>query len=270
MSYEALETSVESGRPVELYTFTIGSEVYRYTSAEDTVLFDSQNYFPRQISRTSTSLETDEHRKQLEVTLPTEDLVSRRFIGIVPGVPVLLQIFRFHRGDAESILLWEGRVVGASYKLAGAQCVLRAITSEAAFSRTIPRFKFQGLCNHVLFDTGCQVVKVDFTYEGPVIGEVGNTITVNGLSATVGVDFAPGGYVARQDGTDFRLILSQAGDVLTLPLPFEQSVFGATVDVVAGCDHTTTECVTKFNNIINYGGFPYVPSKNPFQVGVRR
>jgi uncharacterized phage protein (TIGR02218 family) len=270
MSYEVLETSVEEGRPVELYTFTIGDEIFRYTSSEDTVIFSSLAYLPKQIARTDPTLSSDERRAEIQITLPTEDAVARKFIGIVPGVPILLQIISFHRGDAEAIIIWEGRVIGASFQMDGAQCMLRSVTSEAAFSRTIPRYKFQSLCNHVLYDGGCQVAKIDFTYIGSVIGEAGNTVTVNGLSATVGADFAPGGYIARPDGTDFRLVLSQSGDILSLPLPFEQSVFGQTVHVIAGCDHTVAECVAKFDNIVNYGGFPYVPSKNPFQVGVRR
>ena len=50
---------------------------------------------------------------------------------------------------------------------------------------------------------------------------------------------------------------------------------GSTVVVLAGCDHSVTTCDTKFNtpedtqsNVINYGGFPFVPGKNPFETGL--
>jgi hypothetical protein len=48
MTYEAFESSVEGGRPVELYKFIIGADVYRYTSAEDEIVppFDANTYFP--------------------------------------------------------------------------------------------------------------------------------------------------------------------------------------------------------------------------------
>ena len=35
MTYEAFETSLESGQPVELYKFTAGSLVFRFTSSQD-------------------------------------------------------------------------------------------------------------------------------------------------------------------------------------------------------------------------------------------
>ena len=46
------------------------------------------------------------------------------------------------------------------------------------------------------------------------------------------------------------------------------SVVGQDVDVFAGCDHTVDTCDQKFDNVINYGGWPYVPSKNPFESGI--
>ena len=32
-----------------------------------------------------------------------------------------------------------------------------------------------------------------------------------------------------------------------------------------GCSKTVSDCKNKFNNISNYGGFPYIPAKNPTQ-----
>jgi len=267
MTFEAQETSQEGGRPVEIYTFTIGATVYRYTSAEDELVFASFTYFPRQIARSSSSQALGEHQRALEITLPTEDEVSRRFIGIVSGVPMFVQVVRFHRGDTEAFVVWDGRVAGASFRQGGAQCALQVITTEAAFSRPVPRFKFQGLCNHVLYDAGCKVVKADFSYTGTVGMVSGNEIEVIGLFAAKGADWAPAGYVTKNN--DYRLIMGQFGDVLTIPLPFGATPTG-TVDVVAGCDHIlNSDCVVKFTNAINFGGFPYVPTRNPFVVGVR-
>ncbi len=36
-TFDQLESSVESSRPIEVYTFTLGTEVFRYTSAEDDI-----------------------------------------------------------------------------------------------------------------------------------------------------------------------------------------------------------------------------------------
>lgn len=76
-------------------------------------------------------------------------------------------------------------------------------------------------------------------------------------------------------GDDHRLILSQSGDDVTLLLPFPETIVGSTVVLLAGCDHSITTCDTKFNtpedtlsNVINYGGFAFVPNKNPFETGL--
>jgi hypothetical protein len=37
---------------------------------------------------------------------------------------------------------------------------------------------------------------------------------------------------------------------------------------VAGCDHSVSTCAARFGNLANYGGFPFIPTKNPFSTGV--
>ena len=64
------------------------------------------------------------------------------------------------------------------------------------------------------------------------------------------------------------LVLEQDGDDLTLVLPFHEDVLSEDVSVYAGCDHTIATCLAKFANDINFGGCPYVPTKNIFITGV--
>lgn len=66
------------------------------------------------------------------------------------------------------------------------------------------------------------------------------------------------GIVERRfisDHTDAALTVTSA--VGTLP-------GGTPVKIYPGCDHTLATCNTKFANAINYGGMPYIPTKNPF------
>ena len=269
MTYEAFEVSVEGGRPVELFKFTVGSTIYRYTSSEDEQIpsFDANTYFPRQITRTNPTMTQEDRRQQMSITLPTDDALATRFISIPPGQEVLLEITRYHRGDSNAYVVWQGRIIGAGYTKSGGLCTLEGVTDEAAFSRPIPRFKYQGLCNHVLYDTGCTVNRASFKYTGTVTGVVGNTVTVAGLLAAKGANWAVGGYIDN-GSNDFRMVVSQAGDVLTLLIPFETTPDGSTVDVYAGCNHTIDVCGSKFTNSDNYGGFPFVPTYNPFSRGL--
>ena len=43
MPYSTLEESAESGEPRELYIFTIGQNEYRYTSADEDIVFLNAN-----------------------------------------------------------------------------------------------------------------------------------------------------------------------------------------------------------------------------------
>lgn len=267
MTFLAQETSVEAGRPVELYYFQIGSTGYRYTSAEDEMSFGGNTYYPRSIQRTNPEQGTDERRQEIEITLPSNDDVAARYIGIVPGEQTTLTITRYHRGDAEAYILWSGKIVGAAYKQQGAYCTLRGMTTEAAFSRLVPRLKFQGLCNHVLYDSQCALARSSYKYSGTCSTISGNTVTVAGVGAAHGAGWAVGGYISFGD-LDYRLVIAQSGDILTLRIPFENDPTGETLDVYAGCDHTLTTCNSKFSNAANYGGFPFVPTINPFESGL--
>lgn len=267
MAFADYEESIESGRPVELYHFQIGAVNYYYTSAPDSFVFGGQTYLPRQLRRSNPVQSNEDRKQEIEVNIPTEDDVAARFVGVVPGQAMFLEISRYHRGDTFAFTVWSGVIAGATYHVQGAECKLRGITTEASFSRPIPRFKYQGLCNHVLFDGNCQASAGSFKYTGTCSAKSGDTITVAGIFAAHGANWPVGGY-ANLNSSDYRLIIAQSGDVLTMYLPFENDPVGQSLEVFAGCSHTTTDCNTKFSNLINYGGFAYVPELNPFVSGM--
>ncbi|HVU08865.1 MAG TPA: phage BR0599 family protein, partial [Verrucomicrobiae bacterium] len=58
---------------------------------------------------------------------------------------------------------------------------------------------------------------------------------------------------SKWNGTELELTLNA-------PLIFAQP--GANLQLVTGCDHTVTACLTKFNNFDNFGAFVAVPDQN--------
>lgn len=49
----------------------------------------------------------------------------------------------------------------------------------------------------------------------------------------------------------------------TLQLPFDPALTGTEdYTLIAGCNKTTTHCDVKFDNLINFGGFPFVPGQD--------
>ena len=95
-----------------------------------------------------------------------------------------------------------------------------------------------------------------------------NTITVPGVSGEAD-GYYNSGYVKPAGVQDFRMILDHTGDVLTLLLPFGTALTGLNVDVFAGCNHKIDgHCNTRFSNTGRHGGFPWVPTTNPFESGI--
>lgn len=269
MTFQATETSQDQGSPIEIYEFLLGGEAFRFTTDEVERVVDALTYEPAEISRSRITLGPEQRSDVLEIELPSSNPLVQRYINSVPGQRANLTIRRFHRldGDDETIVVFKGVIRSAGFTLNGSTSRIAAIPLTAALSRTIPRFTYQGLCNHVLYDTRCKVVQNNFRLQANVSVVSGDEITVPG-AAGFGADFFVGGFVSF-GAVDFRMVLAQTGDVLRLLLPFETSPLNQQVDVFAGCDHTLATCDAKFDNVINYGGNNFVPLKDIFRNGLQ-
>ena len=269
-----LEQSAESGRPIEFYTFIYGPNVVRYTNYDEDLTFNSVNWESISITRNNPEISRDRPRTRLVVKLPTATEIGRLFRTPAPSYRVDATILRSHSlADSPplSYVIYAGYVASSNYEQNGFTCALQLTPFNELFNRQVPRYTYQSLCNHVLYDGNCKVNRASFKHSNTVNAATNNetVLDIGGLEAAGGSsparDFV-GGYVQLPDGSDQRVILDQDGDQVTINLPFYDSVLGLTVDVYQGCDHALETCRLKFNNVINYGGFPYVPAINPFQV----
>ena len=273
MAFDTYESGQQNSQPVELYTVTVGATIYRWTSAEDDVVEAADTFTAINISRERlTGGGRDAREKFLTITLPSDNALVSEYINAVPGVKAEVVIERTQRPDSfgETIILFEGRVASVAFEQQGRVAKVKVEPRISATSRPVPRFNYQGMCNHVLYDARCQVDDTDSANKlsnAPVTLEDGNEITVTGASGFTDGWFT-GGFIEADGGLDHRLILDHVGDVLTLHLPFATSQTGKQVNVFAGCDHTIATCKSKFDNVINYGGFAFVPTKNIFETGL--
>ena len=276
MTFSALEQSVESGNVAEFYTFTFGATVTRYTSYNRDITFGGLTYTATQISRSKLQASSEAAVNELEITVTIDNEIAKQFIASVPGQIGTVRVTRAHADDPaeETAPLFDGFI--AQVKFDGdLQAIIICKPKTSIFKRAVPRMTYQGLCNHILYDARCKILRSgdpagNFTYTGNVISSSGNDIDVSGIS-TNGAQWAIGGFVKAPAGgdADARLVIAQAGDTLTLLLPFSITVLNTAVDVFAGCKHDLTTCQNKFNNVINYGGFPYIPRNNPFNTSLR-
>ena len=95
-------------------------------------------------------------------------------------------------------------------------------------------------------------------------------MTVTGAGGFAQPDFFLSGFLEFED--DFRSVVEQGGvgnEDLTLLVPFVNNPVGQQIRCLAGCLlRLSVDCEAKFANVINFGGWPYVPTKNPFETGI--
>lgn len=270
-TFDLRESSTEDSKPVELYEFILGSTSYRFTSAEDDVVIGSDTYLTSAIGRSRLEQGSDQNNRTLTVTMPASFSLPQLYVGVPPGQQATINIYRYQRNEVPSfgtqILLFKGQVQTCRFPNDGHSAEFACRSIESALNRNIPRFSFMGMCNHILYDSNCGVLEADFDYIGNADLVDENQVTINGLAAS-GIDFT-GGYVRPTGTVDFRMVLSQSGDVLTLLLPFAEDPTGSNLQAFAGCDHVLTgDCALIFDNVENFGGYAFVPNKNIFQTGL--
>lgn len=265
MTFEAYETSVESGSTIEIYTLAMGSTIFRmHDSPEPIITVAGDDYERIQVARGS--IETGQ--EFLEITLPGSHPFTLLFATIAPGQTASLTVQSFQRSDPSDVrVIYKGVVRSVAFTQNAAKSALSLIPINDAFDKEIPERTFQAACNNVLFDPDCKVSSGSYSFLGPVSAIVDNVVTVTGLAAAKGTGWSTGGYVSY-GVLDYRLVLEQDDDDLVLVLPFHESVLSENVTIYAGCDHTIATCLSKFSNEINFGGCPFVPTKNIFMTGL--
>ena len=174
--------------------------------------------------------------------------------------------------SAGTVSIFSGRLTTA--KAGRSEAELTVANELVLLNVQMPRNLYQPTCIQALFDddmlaqglppTGCKLIKASYA----------NFLTVTGVtSASVfntGATQADGyfslGYLTFQSGENdgytraVQAYLNASGNFeLTSPLPFTPSI-GDTLTASPGCDHTQATCSTKFGNIVNFKGFPYVPN----------
>ncbi len=259
MSYDARETSQAAGRPVELYRFALGTQRWTYTSSQSAVVHQHETYAPAAIRRSGIEQGNEINRAGMEITLPRDTPLAALFISAPPEGVVSVTIYRFHAGDAETIVLWKGRI--GSARLAGSELALKCEPVASSLKRIGLRARYQLICRHPLYSVSCGAIRDHHRVIGTIYAVDGSTVQVAAAASQPDGYFVAGILVTDEAS---RMIIGHTGVTLTLVAPMPSLVVGMAVRLYAGCDHSPGACRDRFNNLDNYGGFPYIPSKNPF------
>lgn len=262
MSYGSYESSIDSGSPIELYEFTQGGNRWYFTSHANPIEKDNNTYLPSPMTRGKIKLTSDVMKDSLKLSFPRGDAFAGQFLGFSPEKPTTVTILRGHITDPSEdfVVYWKGRIIGAS--AGGNKIDVDCESIYTSIKRPGLRARFEYNCRHVLYGGGCNLNREAFKVSSVIGGLSG------GLWVTLEPTGKPDGYftggmlVSSQGAT--RFISAHVGDQLTISRPDPELEVGEPIDLYPGCDHLKTTCKNKFNNLDNFGGFPYIPVRNPF------
>lgn len=266
MTYLASESSQYGGQPIELYRFTRGLRIWTYTTADVTILYNGEQYAPVTMRRGDLPMNEEQNNANLDVYLDsTLDVVAQFISGATP-TPTNLTLIRRHRNEAsalEQAVLFVGQV--GVVEFSEGEVHFTCVPIQQSLQRRVPRILYQTQCNWMLYDVNCGISPVPFTFAGHISALAGLTVTVPEAAAKPD-GYYNGGYI--KDGDTFVFIQTHVGAVLTVLATSPALLVGDAVAITAGCDRTRGVCQTKFANLDNFMGFPYIPTKNPYTAGL--
>jgi uncharacterized phage protein (TIGR02218 family) len=163
-------------------------------------------------------------------------------------------------------LPWEGAItmfqgfVSTCDPVGGLKAMMKVKSSLVVLDQDMPRNFFQTGCKHTLFDGGCTLDKNTFADTG-LVEPASTTLQIEWASATAG--YYDLGTVTFETGPNVgisRTVRQSTGSALIFVFPLENApVVGDQFKAYPGCDLTKATCESKFSNLDNFRGFPFVP-----------
>lgn len=265
----------------DLFEFTLKSgAVLRYTSADIDLVSSGNTYTHIVISRGNTRIVRGIEVDTLDLKIsPDASLMvggASFYVALNAGAFdgadfILKRVFMPTWGDTSlgAIVMFAGRVASADYDRMGAKINVKSHLE--LLNTKMPRNLHQPKCVHTLFDNGCGLNQASYAVAGTV--QAGSTTSViycsldqpSGHFALGKIIFTSGANnnVVRSVKWSTPSMFSILGNVapsitLAVPLGLTPSA-GDTFTVYVGCDRSQSTCIGKFNNVINFRGYPFIP-----------
>lgn len=264
MTSEARDLSIQDGAPIELWEFMVYGQKYRYTTASEDYVFDSQTYLsPGALSHSEFEETTEIPKNNITLSVPIDFEILDYYDDVPPDDVILLSIFETHRGEDDAALKWTGSVLNGMRNEEGGELTCENIYTS--LRRTGLRRIYSRACPHVLYGPACKAQDTAFRIQVQLDSVDGINITSSVLATFADGRFAGGllEYEPTPGRIHRRGLKTHAGNaaVMTHALPGLDGL--AQVFLYPGCKHDLPDCDDFFDNVENYGGFPFVPRQNP-------
>ncbi len=261
-------------RMADLYTITLkAGNVLRYTTWDSSLTVSGNTFLtgPPNIERTAIEEQLGMNVSTIEVT------ITAGAADLINGVPILQAVglglfdgaaFRIDRlfmdpgGQQIGTVIRFAGFIGPVDELTRSYAKITVNSGTELLSTQLPAIILQPGCTNTLFDARCGLSKAAFAESNTV--QAGSTVNkLISLSAKAD-SYYDNGQIAFTSGANSGLVKAvkqYLGQQFTFnsPLPFAPNA-GDTFIAYPGCDKTQATCTTKFLNLVNFEGFPYVPA----------
>lgn len=266
MSYEQRENSTEQGRPDELYLFTLGSKEWCYTSGDQDGNFADRLFKAVPIKNSGIHISGEAATDAFTIEASSTIGPAQLFMFVPPSQTIWVQIWRRHTGESEYLVSYQGEITQINYPIPG-KCVITSEMLSATLQREGLRIPWSRTCPYAVYDPDtCRKAKIDEAVPCMVLSVDGNDVVCTEIDAFDAGKFT-GGMVEWDDplhgGHEIRLIELHDSSVLTIFSTSAGMYTGLIVTVYRGCRQTVESC-KELSNYDNYGGFPHLPGKSPF------
>lgn len=259
----------------ELYRFADGSNIWTVTSADSQETYNGESYEPIAIGRSEAESKSELSRANIEIKMALTNEVGLRWLREYMSVLVGLTIYE-KDPDGDVSVVWKGRLAGVKPTMT--ELVFNFESIFTSLRRPGVRARYQRTCRHALYSRGCNLNKSDFAVFGIPTAVSGLVVTVPEAALYPDGWFSTG-IIEMMNG-EMRFIANHVGSQLSLIQPFislaralaedgygmsyGMHYGGASVVLYPGCNRSRSMCSDKFSNLPNYGGFDWIPLRNPF------
>lgn len=254
------------GEPVMLYEFKRGGIRLLYANADRDITAGVDTFGAQPISDDGSKQKGDAVTDAFNIVVPTGIGISEWFAYTPPSDLVYVIVRRFHYGEPEAVVVWIGTVVGATWD-ADDKVTLACQAASVSLKRGGLRMAWQRGCPHALYDQNCRADKESYRFDASIIAINTNSgaLSLNG-TPPLSAHWA-GGTIEFDvvSGTVERRLINNVGFGVVLPYGNLDGYFvGQSIRLYPGCLRTSFWCDSFFHNIENYGGFPFMPNRTPY------
>lgn len=270
-TFKQADISVSLGSPVEFYKFTGELGEYFYTSDNEPHTYGGDVYEPANISRSAIEVTaTADSIVTNDITLPVTNTLVQLYCLLKMPASLSVEIFRWHRGTdiaTQTEKVWSATAVG--FKADQKEGVISTqLSLQAYLTLSTNQVICQAQCNHRLYDRFCKVNVADFTWHSTITRIKGVQIFIDTTGIPVSDNNLKLGKIIIDRTGENRVITESVSTRVSVTHEFIDAIIGEPVTVIAGCEKSYTACKDKFNNLVNFGGFKWLPVDNPYQMGI--